>query len=181
MKDYDKCQCGRKKRKVAKACRRCFYNPNKKTKQCSQCKKQQPIAAFGIKTRYGKRYPRTACKTCEVQATSRWYQKRKARETSQEATRRRILQSCTSLKIPTTHRPVILALFETQTTCEICGFPETKKPRLAIDHCHKTGVFRGLLCGMCNQMLGAQEDNPQIFERAAQYLRDRSKGHAALR
>jgi hypothetical protein len=42
--------------------------------------------------------------------------------------------------------------------------------RLAIDHCHSTGVVRGLLCGNCNRMLGLVKDDPEVLRRAAVYL-----------
>jgi hypothetical protein len=56
--------------------------------------------------------------------------------------------------------------------CAICGTkkPNTKKTWFA-DHDHKTGKFRGVLCGKCNSVLGYANDNPQILMAAIQYLR----------
>jgi len=42
--------------------------------------------------------------------------------------------------------------------------------RFAIDHCHATGVIRGLLCGNCNRMLGLAKDIPSVLRRAADYV-----------
>lgn len=47
---------------------------------------------------------------------------------------------------------------------------------LNIDHCHVTGVVRGLLCTSCNQGLGFLGDDLAGVERAADYLR-RALGH----
>lgn len=52
--------------------------------------------------------------------------------------------------------------------CAICRFPCTRE--LAVDHCHKTGVVRGLLCSGCNTALGRFHDDPRMLLRAAKYL-----------
>lgn len=50
--------------------------------------------------------------------------------------------------------------------CAIC-----RKPRiLVIDHCHTTGVIRGMLCLTCNLALGGFKDSPHNLRKAADYL-----------
>ena len=44
--------------------------------------------------------------------------------------------------------------------CAICGRGPIVR-RLAVDHCHKTGRIRGLLCGRCNGPLGWYEQHAQ--------------------
>ena len=41
---------------------------------------------------------------------------------------------------------------------------------LAVDHCHKTGKVRGLLCSRCNRMLGLAGDKVHILKSAINYL-----------
>lgn len=48
------------------------------------------------------------------------------------------------------------------------------KKGLAVDHDHKTGKVRGLLCAPCNRSIGYCADNPIILRRLADYL-ERSK------
>lgn len=48
---------------------------------------------------------------------------------------------------------------------------------LCIDHDHKTGHVRGLLCWGCNFAIGALEENIDRFNRAAAYM---ERGTAAL-
>lgn len=38
------------------------------------------------------------------------------------------------------------------------------------DHCHKTGIVRGLLCRQCNHALGKVSDSPLTLRRLAEYL-----------
>jgi hypothetical protein len=54
--------------------------------------------------------------------------------------------------------------------CAICECrPRTR--RLAVDHDHKTGVIRGLLCTRCNhKLLGAAHESTSMLRRAARYL-----------
>jgi hypothetical protein len=43
--------------------------------------------------------------------------------------------------------------------CEICGVTadESATGRLIIDHCHSTGLIRGMLCDLCNAYIGDLE------------------------
>lgn len=51
--------------------------------------------------------------------------------------------------------------------CAVCEQPFTKIPR--VDHCHETGVVRGLLCNSCNALLAAL-DKEGYLEKAMKYL-----------
>lgn len=53
--------------------------------------------------------------------------------------------------------------------CAICK-AFMGKHQLAVDHNHKTGDIRGLLCNNCNNGLGRFKDNPQLLENAIKYL-----------
>lgn len=55
--------------------------------------------------------------------------------------------------------------------CYICRRATGRTRRLSVDHDHKTGFVRGLLCRPCNTFLGHLRDDPEGFERGASYLR----------
>ncbi|AZS08262.1 endonuclease VII [Mycobacterium phage IronMan] len=55
--------------------------------------------------------------------------------------------------------------------CYICQRANGKHKRLSVDHDHKTGIIRGLLCTMCNKYtLGWARDCIEFFKRAIEYL-----------
>ncbi len=55
--------------------------------------------------------------------------------------------------------------------CKICGRSPGAR-RLHVDHDHKTGIVRALLCCQCNMMLGAAVDEPTTLRLAALYLEE---------
>lgn len=61
--------------------------------------------------------------------------------------------------------------------CAICGSPprggNAMEKRLHVDHCHRTGKVRGLLCNHCNNGLGCFKDNKRSLQRAIWYLNER--------
>jgi hypothetical protein len=66
---------------------------------------------------------------------------------------------------------------QTDYKCQICGVTTglgtmSYKGRLHIDHCHKTGKVRGLLCGNCNVGLGHFKDSVELLQQAAEYLKE---------
>lgn len=44
------------------------------------------------------------------------------------------------------------------------------RQRLNVDHCHRTGMFRGLLSPWANKGLAFFDDDPFLLRRAATYL-----------
>lgn len=53
--------------------------------------------------------------------------------------------------------------------CYICKKPPGAK-RLAVDHVHKTGEIRGLLCQWCNRMIALGRDDATVLSKASEYL-----------
>lgn len=70
--------------------------------------------------------------------------------------------------------------------CAVCGRPEKQVHKgsgrlqnLTVDHDHETGAIRGLLCVLCNTMIGRSVDRPAVLRAAADYLEDAASRAAA--
>lgn len=65
--------------------------------------------------------------------------------------------------------------------CYLCGSDGFKigknnhTEKLAVDHDHKTGKVRKLLCHNCNRALGLFKDNPELMRKAASYVEEHRK------
>lgn len=66
-------------------------------------------------------------------------------------------------------------LVDQQYRCAICEreASELTYP-LFVDHCHKTGDVRGLLCANCNRFLGHLKDDARLIANAITYLNKRT-------
>ena len=74
-----------------------------------------------------------------------------------------------------TEKDYELMLKSQNRICLICDQPETVKlngdiRQLCVDHNHRTGKVRGLLCSSCNVMLGKAKDDPKILQKGANYI-----------
>jgi hypothetical protein len=113
-----------------------------------------------------------------------WYQRNKEAAKERAATQRRLNPAKAKenawrcQQIDCTFDLFQKLYAEQQGLCAICGNPETAKdPRtgvvksLAVDHCHKTGRVRGLLCHRCNKALGFFDDSIKVLQQSIVYLR----------
>lgn len=61
-------------------------------------------------------------------------------------------------------------LLQQGMTCAACSTAPTKNKSLCVDHNHKTGKVRGLLCSFCNLVVGWVKDDPTILRHIITYL-----------
>lgn len=105
-----------------------------------------------------------------------WYQKNKPRLLKEAVERSKnlsfdkrksyIIKSKYGVNIDTFNN----MLKDHNSKCKICGKEHSENKSLHIDHCHKTGKVRGLLCNKCNQGLGFFQDNINLMKKAIKYL-----------
>jgi hypothetical protein len=63
-------------------------------------------------------------------------------------------------------------LDEQDGACAICHATEDSygRSKFCVDHDHKTGLVRGLLCTHCNRVIGLFKDSAELARSAATYL-----------
>jgi len=140
-----------------------------KTKVCKDCGKRRSRDAFyADRKREGALH--TYCKACckrrakEAYARSDKVERNRVHREWVRANREHIR----AYKTAQTHG---ISLDEVKKLlargcCDICGSTE----KLCVDHCHREGHLRGLLCAACNKGLGFFRDDPALLQKAARYL-----------
>jgi hypothetical protein len=130
------------------------------TKVCRKCLLEKPSDQFG-RHRAMKDGRSPWCRHCALVAHREWRQ-----SAIGQASRRKSVYNLSHEQY--------LRLFASQDgKCAIC-FAEKPGGRckdLLVDHCHKSGKVRGLLCHCCNVALGGFLDDPELLARAIAYLR----------
>ncbi len=128
-------------------------------KICPRCEQEKSLDNFWKrKTRKGEQ-PASLCKACSTEKNR--YKKTKVQRREKHLIR----------KYSIFLKDYSIMLIEQRGCCAICSKPEEEESYqvLHVDHCHKTGRVRGLLCRNCNHVLGLMKDNPELLRRAADF------------
>lgn len=135
-----------------------YYVAGKSSKVCPSCNKELPLTFFPIaKKRQSGRA--SHCKEC-----------RKNKYPYNAVSKRSIhLRHRYGIEID----EYIYMYNKQGGTCAICQSMISIDKTSHVDHCHKTGKVRGLLCFMCNSALGKFKDSKQILLRAIDYLNEK--------
>lgn len=147
--------------------------PEEGIKQCGGCGKYLPHTRFGTRKHTLKdgtvtKYLRHKCRDCTSQDNlKRFHFNPATKEAHKRASYKHRIKS---YGLTTEEYE---ALWEKSGgCCYICGEHQSKLQNLHIDHCHSTGVVRGLLCTRCNSGLGMFRDDPDKLKAALKYLED---------
>lgn len=158
-------------------------------KRCSKCRESKSISDF-YKTTHTKDGCMGWCKSCHLLASRlrqekyvaqdpAFYKKKaikerhKLRTDSAYHTRIRAFRRKHTRLVSTGCSPELFNVLKQkqESKCWICSTDEKNSPKgLVVDHCHTTGVIRGLLCSTCNTGLGMFKDNISKLSAAIQYL-----------
>lgn len=134
-----------------------------KSKQCNFCYQTFPLQNF-FKSSKSKDGFGAYCKKCKVLKNSKSWKANKHKHLDARKNSHLIRTYSISLK------EYKAMLNKQDGLCAICFGKNKDKRKLSVDHCHKTGKIRGLLCTKCNQAIGLFNDDPAILVRARKYL-----------
>jgi hypothetical protein len=126
---------------------------------CEEASSKRRIAAYKAEKR--RQRPQHACQGCGVLITSKIGGKKK------------FCKPCRTLHHRLYKYGLTFAQYQEMIArqggaCAVCGDPP--KGPFHIDHCHKRGDVRGLLCSLCNTGLGSFQDSPKRLLAAAKYV-----------
>lgn len=149
--------------------------PPAKESTCTRCKETKPAEAFSLeKTRTNGLYP--WCKVCRQEAGPAHRKKNRAaalayNQRADVKLRRRERDYAKKYGMSLDDYEHMCAKQEKK--CLICFFPPKEGKLLMVDHNHKTGEVRGLLCDTCNRTLGLFKDSIPMLTRALTYLQEK--------
>jgi hypothetical protein len=144
------------------------------TKYCRKCSSEHPVSNFGKCSR-SKDGCQIWCKACMLEYREKNREKTRAQDKIKyHKNRDGYLNSWYKRKYGISLEDYNNIFNKQNGKCAICRGKCSSGRRLAVDHDHKTGIVRGLLCGHCNQAIGKLHDSPEIIKRALDYVLQRS-------
>lgn len=149
------------RRKLTPAIRDRLERRSQGMRRCPYCGQIKPLTDFAPRTRDAKNQVLSYCAECRPKRAREMRGARRARSYGLSPS------ELTALQTRQGSRCAICGLKESVSTSPT-GLPS----QLAIDHDHRDGSVRGLLCGTCNRGIGALRDDPVIIGSALAYLRD---------
>jgi hypothetical protein len=137
-------------------------------RRCRKCKRMKANHHFA-----DSKNKSSWCRKCSLENAKNWRKTHPEAVEAQQARRkqerfRRILS-----KYGLTRDQYDSLLHMQGNSCAICGGPPGITHGLSmplVDHCHKTGHVRGLLCQQCNSGIGLLKESRQAMEKAIEYL-----------
>jgi len=144
-------------------------------KECTSCNRIKSFDYFA-KDRKTK-VLRTVCKQCVAHSTTKEWRKnnperkkqldKKWKAANKESVKNQHLKSKYGISIEEYNKMLIAQEF----CCSICESSFSSfKAAPAVDHCHKSGAVRELLCSNCNSLLGFAKENEYTLQKALEYI-----------
>ncbi len=145
-------------------------------KVCSKCGESWPLDHFRVFQRQGRPRRHSHCRACQNARLREYRRKHPEREAARSRRYRQRnpdkVRARNIAKRGATLEDYDVILARQGGVCAICKTPPPEGKHLSVDHCHATGVVRGLLCGKCNSGLGMFADDPGRLIAAVTYLKE---------
>ena len=164
-------------------------------KTCTKCGESKPLSGFGMHSRRGGKFPMARCRACIAAYARQWRvaqpgraeqlaaqrmvkyhadpepHRQRARDYAAANPRRaRAWHLRAKYGIELTDYEAMLAAQGGR--CAACRTTDSGDRRFSafpVDHDHRTGKVRGLLCSRCNKALGLLNDDPERLMALAAY------------
>lgn len=134
-------------------------------RQCTKCGNILPVHKF-YKNKSYRNGVYSQCKRCHSKASKKYRSTAEYKSRVKKTNRIWRLQKCYNMTLDDYDN-----MFKEQGgVCFICKKPETLNQRLCVDHSHKTGKVRKLLCNQCNRVLGYTEENVDLLREFIKYI-----------
>ena len=141
------------------------------TKTCTVCKEEKPFTEFRSRGGRQKHLLKSRCNKCLYEEHKRWTEENPEVVREYRAKDKWTLQKRCARHGITPEE--FWSIYEEQDgACPVCD-KTIKAEDSAIDHNHKTGEVRGILCKSCNRALGLLGDSPDTMFRGLKYLQDK--------
>jgi hypothetical protein len=151
-----------------------FVEAKRTEKNCinPRCTQSNPQPMINFYRDYGMSDGhRNTCKYCKNATTGKWRElNREHYIAKMRSYNHKNYQKMRFQKYKLTPADFSKMLYEQKGVCAICGGPPRGKWGLFVDHDHKTGRVRGLLCHGCNRAI-AILDNPKTRDKAIEYTK----------
>lgn len=137
-------------------------------KQCTKCKEIKSLDSFYPKKRKTKIGFTSNCKDCFNLYRFEYYK--------QNPDKKKLTNRKSQLvKYKLTIDQFDQLYLKQQGRCLGCDVHQSElNKRISVDHCHKTGQVRGLLCQPCNTILGLCKEDQIILSNLINYLNKNS-------
>ena len=133
-------------------------------KTCFKCGIKKPLSNFS-KNKSRKDGYQNYCKPCCKEVNAKWYSE------NPESRKEYALKQKYNIDLK-----ALETMFNKQNNvCAICLVDFKISGRPCVDHDHRTGKVRELLCANCNTAIGSLKENTQILKNAVKYLNKHKK------
>lgn len=144
---------------------------------CTKCSQFKEWENFSINKSNGLNGRKSVCKPCTNKAERARNRRYRQCPKKSEELRQKFFEKNLKVSYNLTLSDYEQILEDQNNSCAVCGLSNDEyfkkhNQQLCVDHCHKTGKVRGLLCRVCNSGLGKLGDTSDGVYKGYTYLKN---------